>query len=80
MQKLELVFFVCGLLALGTWLYSNEYWAYGALATIFLLMIASIHLLLTSKEQVYRFFACISLAVIAAATGVALLRMSGLTG
>ena len=80
LQKLELVFVICGFVALGTWLYSGEYRAYGALATICFLGIASVYLLLTSKERVYRLFACISLTVISAAIGIALLRMSGLTG
>ncbi len=80
MKKLELGFVICGFVALGTWLYSVEYRAYGALAVICLLLIASIYLLLTSKEKVYQLFACISLTVISAAIGIALLQMSGLTG
>lgn len=80
MQKLELVFVICSFVALGTWLFSDEYRVYGALAMICFLGIASIYLLLTSKERIYRLFACISLTVISAAIGIALLRVSGLSG
>lgn len=80
LKKLELVFAICGSIALGTWLYRGDYQSYGALAMICLLGMASIYLLMTSRERVYRLFACISLTVIFAAIGIALLRMSGLTG
>ncbi|MDR6671212.1 hypothetical protein [Rhizobium sp. 1399] len=80
MKKLELVFNISGFVALATWILSDEYSAYGALASICYLAIASIYLLLTSQEKIYRLFASISLTVISAALGIALLRMSGLTG
>jgi hypothetical protein len=80
LPKLELVFVIGAFLALGTWLYSDEYRAHGALVTIILLAVASIYILLTSKERVYRLYACISLTVISAAIGVVLLRLSGMLG
>lgn len=66
-------------MALAAWIWSEKYWVYGAIASICLLALASIYLLLTSQEKVYRLFASISLTVITAALAVALLRMSGLT-
>ncbi|MDH6297821.1 hypothetical protein CFBP5507_24375 (plasmid) [Agrobacterium salinitolerans] len=80
MKTLEFVWLICGILALGTWLYSDEYGAHAAFAAICSLAGASIYLLLRSKEKVYRLFACISLTVISAALGIALLRMVGLGG
>ncbi|NSZ61102.1 hypothetical protein FY133_24025 (plasmid) [Agrobacterium tumefaciens] len=80
MKTLELVWLICGILALGTWLYSDEYGAHGDFAVICSLAGVSIYLLLRSKEKVYRLFACVSLTVISAALGVALLRMVGLAG
>lgn len=79
LKKLELVFIASGFVALATWILSDEYWAYGAIASICFLALASIYLFLTSQEKIYRLFVSISLTVITAALGIALLRMSGLS-
>lgn len=78
MEKLELAFLLSGVAALGTWLFSKDYEAYGLLGMIFLLTLASVYLLMTKQEKLYRIFASFSLTVICAALGIAFLRMSGL--
>lgn len=77
---IELLFIIAGFVALGTWLFSDQYENQSALAMIISLTIASVYILLTNKEKIYRIFASASLTVIAAAVGIALLRWYGLTG
>ncbi|MES4992379.1 hypothetical protein ABVB70_18740 [Agrobacterium radiobacter] len=80
MKAFELVFNIAACAALGVWLFSDKYQAEAVLAMICCLAIASIYILMTQREKIYRIFASISLSVIAATVGIVLLRLSGITG
>lgn len=80
MKNFELAFLIACIAALGTWIFSEKYEAHAVLAVMGLLAVASIHILWTQEEKIYRIFASISLTVLSATVGIVLLRLLGLNG